>query len=263
MEIDDLELGFLLGVLVGEGSFGGDGRQPSITVRMHTRHEALFRRLCDIVPGGRLYGPYEHGGRRYFQWIVRGPALRRLVRVLDRHITPSLDAHAAERYERMKRTYARALAGRQEPDAAPPPDESDIREARRADASRLAELVSQLGYPSTTSQMLARLDALTGPDTTAFVATAGGEVVGLAGVRAEALFEADTPVARLVVLVVDAQARSRGIGRSLLGHVEAWARRRGCARVVLTSSNHRTAAHAFYRAAGYRDTGVRFVRELG
>ena len=63
----DLLLGILLGVLVGEGSFGGDGRQPAITVRMHTRHEALFRRLTEIVPGSRLYGPYHHSARSYFQ----------------------------------------------------------------------------------------------------------------------------------------------------------------------------------------------------
>lgn len=109
LRLSDLELGFLLGVLVGEGSFGGDGRQPSITVRMHTRHEALFRRLTRIVTGSRLYGPYHHSGRHYFQWIVRGRALRRLIPVLDPHITPDLDGHAHERYSRMKRTYGRAL----------------------------------------------------------------------------------------------------------------------------------------------------------
>jgi len=106
----ELELGFLLGVLVGEGSFGGDGRQPAITVRMHTRHEALFHRLLEIVPGSRLYGPYHHSGRSYYQWFVRGPALRALVPVLDLHLGPELDGHAAERYQRMKEMYARELA---------------------------------------------------------------------------------------------------------------------------------------------------------
>lgn len=106
----EMELGFLLGVLVGEGSFGGDGRQPAITVRMHTRHENLFRRLVEIVPGSRLYGPYHHSGRSYFQWLVRGLALRRLVPILDPHLKPALDAHAAARYARMKEAYARALA---------------------------------------------------------------------------------------------------------------------------------------------------------
>lgn len=105
----ELDLGILLGILVGEGSFGGDGRQPQITVRMHVRHEALFHRLQRIVVGSRLYGPYNHSGREYFQWSVRGQALRRLVPLIDPHLTPELDGHAAARYERMKQTYGRAL----------------------------------------------------------------------------------------------------------------------------------------------------------
>ncbi len=108
--MDTFEIGLLVGVLVGEGSFGGDGRQPSITVRMHTRHEALFRRLTQIVPGSRLYGPYHHSGRSYFQWLVRGPALRALVETLDHHLTPEIDEHAFARYMRMKETYRGALA---------------------------------------------------------------------------------------------------------------------------------------------------------
>jgi hypothetical protein len=108
-DVDRLEIGFLLGVLVGEGSFGGDGRQPAITVRMHVRHEALFHRLLEIVPGSRLYGPYHHSGRSYFQWFVRGPALRRLIPTLDHYLTPDMDGHAAERYQRMKQIYGRAL----------------------------------------------------------------------------------------------------------------------------------------------------------
>jgi hypothetical protein len=77
---------------------------------MHTRHETLFRRLLEIVPGSRLYGPYHHSGRSYFQWLARGPALRALVPILDAHLHPELDGHAAERYSRMKETYARELA---------------------------------------------------------------------------------------------------------------------------------------------------------
>jgi hypothetical protein len=107
--IADLDLGFLLGVLVGEGSFGGDGRQPQVTLRMHVRHETLFHRLLRIVPGSRLYGPYNHSGREYFQWSLRGEALRRLVPTLDRHLTPDVDGHAAERYKTMRTAYARTL----------------------------------------------------------------------------------------------------------------------------------------------------------
>ena len=63
MDLDARQTGFLIGVLVGEGHFGGDGRQPQVSLRMHTKHERLFRWLSDAVPGSRLYGPYTHGGR--------------------------------------------------------------------------------------------------------------------------------------------------------------------------------------------------------
>ena len=106
----EFEHGLLIGILVGEGHFGGDGRQPQVTLRMHVRHEALFRWLEFTFPGGRLYGPYTHGERHYFQWMVRGPYLRDvLVPLLDRHLTPEIDAHAHGRFQEMKERYANRL----------------------------------------------------------------------------------------------------------------------------------------------------------
>lgn len=99
------DVGFLVGILVGEGHFGGDGRQPQVTLRMHTDHEALFRWLTDRV-GGRLYGPYHHGGRSYYQWMARGEFLRsRLVPLLDEHLSAEIDGKAARRYREMKERY--------------------------------------------------------------------------------------------------------------------------------------------------------------
>ncbi len=98
--------GILVGLLVGEGHFGGDGRQPHVTLRMHTRHRALFEWLVENVSIGRLYGPYDHSGRSYYQWMVRGPALReRLAPFLARHLDPSIDGHAATRFRDMCDRY--------------------------------------------------------------------------------------------------------------------------------------------------------------
>jgi hypothetical protein len=102
----NFEVGMLVGVLVGEGHFGGDGRQPHVTLRMHVRREALFRWIMETFPGGRLYGPYFHGGRSYYQWMARGPYLREtILPLLEAHLTPELDAWAHARYLRMKGTY--------------------------------------------------------------------------------------------------------------------------------------------------------------
>ena len=102
----DFEIGMLVGVLIGEGHFGGDGRQPHVTLRMHTDHEALFRWLEKTFPGGRLYGPYHHGGRSYFQWMARGAFLREeLVPLLDRFLKKDLDNKAFTRFQAMKERY--------------------------------------------------------------------------------------------------------------------------------------------------------------
>jgi len=96
----------LIGILVGEGHFGGDGRQPHVTLRMHTDHEALFRWLEKTLPNGKLYGPYHHGGRSYFQWMARGAFLRdELVPILDRYLTRDLDGKTFRRFQQMKRRY--------------------------------------------------------------------------------------------------------------------------------------------------------------
>lgn len=104
--LSDFDRGMLVGLLVGEGSFGGDGKQPQVTLRMHVRHEALFRWLMERFPSTRLYGPYHHGGRSYYQWMARGAALvHDVLPVLEAELRPELDAHAASRLQDMRRRY--------------------------------------------------------------------------------------------------------------------------------------------------------------
>src|ERR1700721_2716823 len=101
-ELTDFERGVLVGVLIGEGSFGGDGKQPQITLRMHVRHEALFRWLLARFPRTKLYGPYGHGGRSYYQWMARGSALvEDVLPVLESAPLGELDGHAAARLPEM------------------------------------------------------------------------------------------------------------------------------------------------------------------
>ena len=103
---DRFDLGFFIGLLVGEGHFGGDGRQPHLTLRMHVDHEKLFRWLTERFPGGKLYGPYHHSGRHYYQWMARGAYLKEvLVPLLDQYLSADLDGKAHRRYTEMKRRY--------------------------------------------------------------------------------------------------------------------------------------------------------------
>jgi hypothetical protein len=106
-ELSDFDRGVIVGVLIGEGSFGGDGRQPHVTLRMHVRHEALFRWLHERLPSTRLYGPYRHGGRSYFQWMARGPALvHDVLPLLEERLDEGLDGHATRRLRAMCERYA-------------------------------------------------------------------------------------------------------------------------------------------------------------
>jgi hypothetical protein len=94
-----------VGLLVGEGHFGGDGRQPQVTLRMHVRHEQTFEWLRRTYPGSRLYGPYHHGGRSYYQWSARGRYLRdEIVPLVERH-RGLLDAYTAARFDSMCERY--------------------------------------------------------------------------------------------------------------------------------------------------------------
>src|SRR3954453_247165 len=117
--LTDTERGLVAGILMSEGSFGGGGKQQHIMLRKHVRHESLMRWLVARFPRSRLYGPYHHGDRSYFQWVARGPApaqdgLPALVEdwlpVLDELLVPELDAHAAARLAELRERYAPYIA---------------------------------------------------------------------------------------------------------------------------------------------------------
>jgi hypothetical protein len=105
--INDFDRGMIAGILIGEGHFGGDGRQPQVTLRMHVRHESLFKWLQARLPGARLYGPYEHSGRRYYQWMARGEVLvRDVLPIVEAALAGGVDAHVSSRVDEMRSKYA-------------------------------------------------------------------------------------------------------------------------------------------------------------
>jgi hypothetical protein len=121
--LSEFDRGFLTGLLVGEGSFGGDGRQPQIVLRMHVRHERIFRWLESRFPATRLYGPYHHSGRHYYQWMARGRALvDEVLPYLDADEVASLDAHAGQRLREMCDRYAGFIDARRRRDPGDPPE---------------------------------------------------------------------------------------------------------------------------------------------
>jgi len=106
-QLTDLQRGLVVGILIGEGHFGGDGRYPHITLRMHVRHEGVFRWLQALFPRSRLYGPYHHGGRSYYQWMARGAALAEdVLPHVEAVLNEGIDEHVAARVREMRERYA-------------------------------------------------------------------------------------------------------------------------------------------------------------
>jgi hypothetical protein len=105
--LSDTDRGLIAGILMSDGHFGGDGKQPHVILRKHVRHEPLMRWLVARFPRSRLYGPYHHGDRSYFQWVARGPALvEDVLPVLEELVVAELDPHAAGRLQDMCGLYA-------------------------------------------------------------------------------------------------------------------------------------------------------------
>lgn len=128
-----------------------------------------------------------------------------------------------------------------------------IRTARMEDAERLAELATQLGYPSTANEMEARLGRiLPDQDHVVYVAEVPGEGVrGFAHVCAGIALESG-PRAELLALVTEAALRSRGLGSRLVAEAERWARAKGLTTLCVRCNVVRKDAHRFYERLGYQ-----------
>ena len=140
----------------------------------------------------------------------------------------------------------------------------DLRNAVLADADDVARLLSELGYPCEIDDALERIDAILANDRQALVvARRDGAVCGLIALDFMYYLPLGTTTCRVTALVVTPTAQGLGIGRALLKEAERRARSSGAARIELTSGSQRTEAHALYRACGYSDGTVRFVKPLG
>jgi GNAT superfamily N-acetyltransferase len=138
-----------------------------------------------------------------------------------------------------------------------------VREPTPQDATAVARLLAELGYPASDGQAAERLERLSRDESyRVFVAELDGEIAGFATVHVMSLIERDEPGAVLAAIAVTERFRRRGVGSALVGAVEAHARARGASRLVLSSARKRADAHAFYLRAGFEHTGLRFVKEL-
>jgi len=127
-----------------------------------------------------------------------------------------------------------------------------IRRAESGDVGPLAVLAGELGYPTSTAEMKARLRAMKpSADNEIFVAQARtGEDIGWIHVSVTRLLEVPLR-AEVNGLVVGEAYRSSGAGARLLDEAEAWARKKKCVNMSVRSNVIRDRAHTFYERQGY------------
>jgi len=132
-----------------------------------------------------------------------------------------------------------------------------------ADATSIASLVTQLGYPSEPAEMAGRLKVLFSlPEYIIFVAEADGDIVGMVGAYMAYSLEFSGMYGRLTTLIVEESRRGAGIGKQLVEGIESWLKRQGAILCVVTSSSRRSDSHRFYENNGYLNTGIRFTKRL-
>jgi len=135
----------------------------------------------------------------------------------------------------------------------------NIRPATPGDAPAVADLATQLGYPTTPEQAEARLrDLATRPENAVLAAEADGAVVGWIHVAGSHGIEAD-PFAVILALVVDAAHRGGGIGAELVAAADEWAVRHGFRTLRVRSNVVRERTHAFYERLGFARTKSQVV----
>jgi N-acetylglutamate synthase-like GNAT family acetyltransferase len=139
-------------------------------------------------------------------------------------------------------------------------DAATLRRARIGDAAELARLSEQLGYPQQAVEFERRLRRLLiSADHPVIVATDDDtHLLGFIAVERRLLLETGDRV-EIVGLVVDDDARGRGLGQALVRAAEDWARTLGVGEVFVRSNIVREQSHPFYESSGYERTKTQHV----
>jgi GNAT superfamily N-acetyltransferase len=136
-----------------------------------------------------------------------------------------------------------------------------LRPAEPADAESIATLFTDEGYPAGPSDIVARLERFASPESRVIVAEHDGALLGFIAIHGLPRFEHDDWIVRILALVVDAGARERGVGRTLMAEAERVGRELGAAFVELTAGHHRPEARHLYESLGYDPSVTAYLRK--
>src|SRR4051812_937673 len=96
-----------------------------------------------------------------------------------------------------------------------------IRPAEDRDAAQLADLMTQLGYPTSPEEMANRMRHIFRDKSFAtFVAVENDDVLGMIGLCISPSYEHNARNGRIIALSVEKRSRRHGIGRKLVAFAE-------------------------------------------
>lgn len=142
-------------------------------------------------------------------------------------------------------------------------DMVDIRKATLGDSSAIADLSTQLGYPSTARQISDRLERILNSKEHAILIAClpNRSVVGWVHVFLTFRVESD-PFAELGGFVVSDGFRRIGIGKCLWAEVEKWVVQNAITKIRVRSRSNRLEAHGFYERLGFSKSKHQHVFDM-
>ena len=139
-----------------------------------------------------------------------------------------------------------------------------IRLATEQDVEGAIRLMAQLGYPALSLHMFAETyhSVLRHPAMTVLVCESDdGELVGLATLSRRPQLRLTADLITIDEFVVADNARGRGVGRALLEHIKAMARKAGARRLELNTNRARESyRRAFYIKNGFSEADSAVMR---
>ncbi|MDZ7647215.1 MAG: GNAT family N-acetyltransferase [Cytophagales bacterium] len=140
--------------------------------------------------------------------------------------------------------------------------EITIGDATPDDTRQLANLISQLGYPTKEPDVLLRIRAHQSPGFKILVARKDKLVIGFICLHYYQTFHLPGPVGRITSFCVDSVVRKQGVGQMLLLAAEEYFKQQPCYKIEVTSNLRRTETHEYYLRQGYTETSRHFIKLL-
>ena len=138
-----------------------------------------------------------------------------------------------------------------------------IRRATKNDALAIANLYRELNTLSPVSVSPERIDAVeNSEDTFLLVCDDAGEITATAllCLCQDVMFD-NQPFALVENVVVRADCKRAGIGKSMMDYIEAFCLEQDCSKIMLQTSSGNRSAQDFYTAMGYDpDAKIGFIK---